>query len=79
MQYLKEHSLLNTAKVVIINEDKQIPFLIDYLSNSTSNLMNYSIFKYSKLEISNKILNIFECTEVKYEKIIFIFNNIAFI
>jgi len=60
----KESSLWNNSKVIIINEDDQNAFLIDYLLNRKTVSNNARVlFKYEKLEESNKTLNLFECCE----------------
>lgn len=54
----------NSAKVVIINQDDENTFLIDFLLNKqTVNNKFRSLFKYARLEESNKYLNLFECSE----------------
>ncbi len=62
--YFKDSSLWNSSKVIIINDDDQDSFLIDYLLNKQAVSNNVrSLFKYEKLEESNKILNLYECSE----------------
>jgi hypothetical protein len=69
----KDPSLTNTTKVVIINEDT--PSFIDYLMNKPTALKKAEeltdlqkcdfSFKFKKLQQQgDKILNLFECSEV---------------
>lgn len=68
-------NLFDSAKLVIINEDDQKPFLINSLETNkhsdSNNCFNYVKFKHNK-----KIINVFECTEVCDFLIIQNFSNI---
>ena len=62
--------MFDSAKVVIINEDDQKPFVIDILTGTKTD--KKSFFKYAQHKINEKIFNLFECSEVSY---FFKFNN----
>ena len=57
-----DFNLFDTAKVVIINEDEQKPFVIDSLIGARTE--QTSCFKYVKQKLNEKTINIFECSEV---------------
>jgi hypothetical protein len=56
-------NLFESAKLVIINEDDQKPFLINSLESNKQSDSN-NCFNYAKFKHNKKIINIFECTEV---------------
>ena len=59
---------MNTVgKVVIVNEERQAPFLIDQLlgDENKNNANRYSKFAYAKLAEGRITLNMFECVEVR--------------
>jgi hypothetical protein len=63
-----ELNLFNTAKVVIINEDDQKPFVIDILTGTKTD--RKSCFKYARHKLNEKIFNLYECCEVSFKKIL---------
>jgi hypothetical protein len=65
----------NEAKLVVIHEDTQSPFIIDFLSGTIGQKSNQEssgqVFRYASLKTeSDSYLNIYECAEVCCYKII---------
>lgn len=62
----------NNAKVVIINEEGKKPAIVDLMNQlkllTSSDKQTNPVFRYGKLKanINNKIVNLYECSEVAY-------------
>lgn len=54
--------LKSESKVVILNEEKEKVFLIDFLIEEQE---SKKLIKFSKLKMPQKSLNLFECPEVR--------------
>ena len=69
-----DEEFFNEAKVVILNEQSQKPYLINFLaknkklvnndSKKISNNNNKNVFRYESIRIGKKTLNLYECSEV---------------
>jgi hypothetical protein len=60
-----DSELVRESKAVIINDEKQNPFLVNLLSKDVSNKkISNGLFRYGSLSTSKRTVNLYECSEV---------------
>ena len=52
--------------MVVINEDKCSPIIVPRLQQNGHKTNEYDLFAYGKINISNKIINVYECNDVSF-------------